>query len=438
MWLVKRTDPKPGETSLKLSEAEASALRAVYAAKATEGQMDRILTLLHRIRRNDYWIACDCRGAEQVFPLTSPAYLTTSGAYYLRRLTGKARANHAQDCVFRFDRPALDLAPAPKRYDSAITEPTGLFSALAPERAGHVSEIPHGSASTDRRAKNLPRLARLLWRLMTLAGCHEWRPVQHSEQPTIRTAFSALRAASERLDVHDGTALARVIGFHPQDYHSNRLFARIRAAQKTWGHDEPPQGFLCLYARDVKGSTLYFNKENSIGVAGELARPASGDAARRAPYLVLAVIGEAGGREGLSALRAYAQPIYSPTQFLPVESGFERDVVRAVNSLRWSMARTDPHLHIALSKPMFDLPTPDGPCRPDIVLEITDMNTGELRNLVVEAMGLMDDPDYVAAKEITHKRMSHIGPVFCVAPGDLDQPKRIAGRMSAALRGGDN
>ncbi|MEO1280170.1 MAG: hypothetical protein AAFV69_00390 [Pseudomonadota bacterium] len=434
MWLVKHSNPVPTASSPKLDPADAAALRSIYGGRGTQKDIDRAIDFLHSVRRRGYWIACDCRAEEGEYPLLSPAYLTTGGTYYLRRLTGKPRANHASTCIFIFDRPIQTDESKPRNYETPSIAPSGYFNAITPEPASDVSAKSFSDGRNGAgKARPAPRLARLLWRLMVLAKCDRWGPIRDSAQPTIQGAFAALRASAEQVDVAPGTALARVIGFHPQDFHSNRLFARIRAAKREWEKDAPPQGFLCLYTPQIVGQRLCFNNEPDIEVIGELAKPTIGDVSACAPYLTLIVVGEAGGREGLAPLRAYAQPIYSPTQFLPVDSGFERTVIKAVNSARWSLARRAPQLDVSLKKPVFDIVTPDGPCRPDIILDLTDNETGEVRTIIVEAMGRLDDPDYVNAKQITHQRMAHIGQVIEVAPEELQRPKQLSQKLIDAF-----
>ena len=87
---------------------------------------------------------------------------------------------------------------------------------------------------------------------------------------------------------------------------------------------------------------------------------------------------------------------------------------------------------VAIGKPLFDTMTPDGPCRPDFVLEGRSRVTGELRTIVVEAMGF-DTDEYHAAKAITHPRMRHMGELLSLTPADIEDdiaPARIAAALA--------
>jgi hypothetical protein len=66
--------------------------------------------------------------------------------------------------------------------------------------------------------------------------------------------------------------------------------------------------------------------------------------------------------------------------------------------------------------------TPDGPCRPDFILEGRSRVTGEMKTLVVEAMGF-DNAEYEAAKAKTHPRMKTLGQLVTIDPNEVNQDK---------------
>ncbi len=430
MWLVPKTDPRPDASSTLVDTASAASLRAAFAGKADENDIARVLALFRRARGEDLWFACDCRVAERLYPLSAPAYLTTAGTYFLRRLTGPSRPNHAEDCLFRFERSFRGVIADQACRPGPIKSPTGLFSVLTPERRAHLTEAPLSAAGTG--SPSPPRLARQLWRLMTMAQLNRLGPVQRAPEPSIKLEFASLRDVAERLDVHPGTALARVLATHPDDYHSKRLFARIRAAKMKWKDEDPLQGFLLVYVRDINGKTLIFDGADPVRIEGDLLRSTTGPPRTRGPYLALAVIGDHAGARGLAALRAYAQPVYSGRQFVPVAGRVERRVLKAINSARWRLARSHPHLEISLEKPLFDIETPGGPVLPDFMLETVDSETGELRKLIVDVI----DPQAPADLEFkrgSHAVMSHLGEVLRVEPADLDDEQTLSRRIGDRL-----
>jgi len=104
--------------------------------------------------------------------------------------------------------------------------------------------------------------------------------------------------------------------------------------------------------------------------------------------------------------------------FVPVKSDFERKALRAIlDTQRVLHARG---VDMAISKPLFDSMTPNGPCRPDFILEARSRMTGELRTVVVEAMGF-DSDEYEAAKAVTHPRMAVLGDLVTLDRSEMDQ-----------------
>lgn len=76
MWLVKRSHPAPNEEAQQIPDSDAAALRLAYAGTAEEADVCRATDLVKKARLFDYWIACDCRHDEEIYPLIAPAYLT--------------------------------------------------------------------------------------------------------------------------------------------------------------------------------------------------------------------------------------------------------------------------------------------------------------------------------------------------------------------------
>src|SRR3546814_3846300 len=93
---------------------------------------------------------------------------------------------------------------------------------------------------------------------------------------------------------------------------------------------------------------------------------------------------------------------------MPVDSEFERAVLRDLIKLRVTFDRYD--IDLMIEKPVFDTLTQIGPCRPDFLLEARSRSTGEIRHVMVEAMGSNDEM-YLLSKAATHPRMEQLAPL---------------------------
>ena len=166
---------------------------------------------------------------------------------------------------------------------------------------------------------------------------------------------------------------------------------------------------MLLYTRGITANRLEFgDKADPIEIRGTLGHASGQNPEKRAPYLSLVLVANHREERGYAALRAYAQPIFAASRFVPVESDFERRVLRLLIQAQHEVRRIRPERHITIRKPLFAEKTPEGPCRPDFIVDIRDrVRNGEIAargTYVIEAMGYQTD-EYAAAKLRTHPRV---------------------------------
>lgn len=144
----------------------------------------------------------------------------------------------------------------------------------------------------------------------------------------------------------------------------------------------------------------------------------------KGPFLVMIVAGEYPEAHGYAPLRAYAQPILSGHRFIPVNSEFERDVLRALLKARPQLAEDG--IDILIEKPVFDHLTPAGPCRPDFLIEARSRKTGEIRQLVLQVS------EFAAPEDQQRDKLRCIAPLLTISPTGWEAGS-LAARLSAAL-----
>ncbi len=430
MWLIDRHTDGRQQGRIPLPALVRSALVRWYVGEGSRADEEAGITLVQQARIGEKWIACDCLPPDAAPPVLTPAFLSEAETYYLRRLTGSKRPEHLPDCPFFRDQATNRLSEirSPKM---PADPPTGFFEVLRPAPQA-LAQKPEDDASDDRtRHASVPRLARLLWRLINASGINNTPPIA-SEAPdhSIRDEFQALAAAAAKLEMAPGIELGRALWTHASAYHSNRAYAGIRELSRRWPAGHAPQGFLALFAKAFKGNVIYPADGEPISIANRVQSPSIRGNLVKDPYLILVVVGEYPEARGYAPLRAYAQPIYSGQRFVPVDSEFEREVFRGLLQARSSL--NGQSIDIAIEKPVFDILTDRGSCRPDFLLEARSRATGEIRQLVVEAMGSSTD-EYLASKAITHPRMERIAPILTVAPADVAE-RLVASKVAAALQ----
>ncbi|AMK20546.1 MULTISPECIES: hypothetical protein [Sphingomonadales] len=420
MWLIPRNTDGTRAGRIALPAPVREALVRWYVGQGSRADEEAGIMLVQQARIGERWIACDCLSADAPPPILTPAFLSEAETYYLRRLTSVNRPEHRADCPFFRDQATNRLSEV-RTQESPADPPTGYFEVLrpAPEK---LAQRPEEESSDDRtRQASVPRLARLLWRLINLSGLNRTLCLSdENPEHSISDEFKTLAIAAQRVEIAPGIELGRALWTHAQALHSKRIYARLRELSRVWPPGHAPQGFLALFTQKFEGSTIHVAGSDPVVLANRVQSPSIRGNTIKGPYLTIVVAGQYPEAHGYAPLRGYAQPIYSGKRFIPVDSEFERAVLRDLLRLRWSFDRAG--LDLLLEKPVFDTLTPIGSCRPDFLLEARSRSTGETREIIVEAMGSTDET-YLAAKAVTHPRMQQIAPVLCVSPDDVEEAR---------------
>ena len=417
MWLIHRDTDGNSRDRIQLPTPLREALVRWYVGEGSHQDEQAGVTLVQNARIGQRWIACGCLGAGEAPPILTPAYLSEAETYYLRRLTSTKRPEHRPDCPFFRDQ-ATNRISEVRSHNTPTDPPSGFFEVLrpAPEK---LAQRPEDDSLDDRtRNASTPRLARLLWRLLHSAGCNEIAPLGLGEEWSIGQEFAALGRAAAKIEIAPGIELARAFWTHTRPLEAGVVYGTLRALTPKWPKTHAPQGFVALYAQAIKGKEIHVPDGDPITIATRVQSPSIRGNHISGPFIVLVVAGEYPEAKGYAPLRAYAQPIHSGRMFVPVESDFERKTLKAILAAQRELhgQRVD----LAIGKPLFDTMTPNGPCRPDFMLEARSRVTGEMKMLVVEAMGF-DSADYEAAKAVTHPRMKSLGELVTIDPSDMER-----------------
>ena len=421
MWLVDRDTSGESPDRIPLPEPLRAALVRWYVGAGDHGDEQAGIRLVQNARVGHKWLACDCLGRGIAPPILTPAYLSEAETYYLRRLTGTKRAEHRDDCPFFRDQATARISEVRTRH-AAAKPPDGFFEVLkpAPEKLAQRPE----DDSTDDRTRNAatPKLARQLWRLLDVAGVNRIAPLSARVDWSLGTSLASVTRASTGIPVAPGIELSRAFWTHAAPLHAGHVHARLDMLTPHWPKGHAPQGFVLLYARAFKGTAIEVADGEPVTLVNRVQSPSTLGNRIAGPYLVLVVVGEYPDGPGHMPLRGYAQPVLNGRLPVPVESEFERRTLQAILAAQVRLHHQG--IDMAIDKPMFDTLTRDGPCRPDFRIEARSRVTGEIRDLVIEAMGL-DSDAYHAAKAVTHPRMAHLGRIVTIEPDDVRSDRAV-------------
>lgn len=414
MWLIARHSNGCGSGRIPIPAPVREALVRWYTGKGSRGDEEAGIVLVQQARIGAKWIACDCLPPRSPPPILTPAFLSEAETYYLRRLTSADRPEHQADCPFFRDQATNRISEVRNR-ESPAEPPHGFFEVLrpAPEK---LAQRPLDESNDDRtRQASIPRLARLLWRLLAISGLNRLPPLsQDRAQRSISDEFRTLSVVAAKIEIAPGIELGRALWTHAQALHSKRVYARLRDLARSWPRGHAPQAFLALFAQQVRGSTILTAGSDPVVLANRVQSPSVRGNPVAGPYLVIIVVGEYPEAHGYAPLRGYAQPIFSGRRFIPVSSELEREVLSALVAARRNFDRHG--LDFQLEKPVFDTLTPLGPCRPDFLLELRSRATGECRQVILQTANPSDDSSSNAA---TTSSLLQIAPIVSVTPRDL-------------------
>lgn len=383
MWLIDRqTDGAAGSRRIQLPAVLKDALIRWYVGVGSRDDEAAGIMLVQQARIGSKWIACNCLGHASLPPILTPAYLSEAETYYLRRLTQSDRPEHRPDCPFFRDSATNRITHVHNRSDP-IDPPTGFFEVLSPA-PDKLAQRPERDLTDDRtRNASIPRLARLLWRLIEASGVNRLPPLMETDRDhSISREFKALGRAAGQIEIAPGIELGRLFWTHPGALHGKQVYAALRRLAQAWPNGHAPQAFLALFADKFEGHVVNAAGAEPVRIANRVQSPSVRTNRVAGPYLVLIVVGQYPESRGYSPLRAYAQPILSGRRFMPVASEFERTLLQELLRAQYSLRRHD--IEFAVEKPIFDRLTNSGSSRPDFLIEARSRKTGEVRELILE------------------------------------------------------
>ena len=245
-----------------------------------------------------------------------------------------------------------------------------------------------------------------------------------------------MSAAAKTIEVAPGHPLDGLLFPWRAGWDRLRVHARVREAARDFPEGHVPQGFVCFPVRQVGERSLpATSKYEELEVVSRIKRPTIGGRAVSGPYLFFGVVALTTRRRGYECVRGWAQPIVSVHRPVPVDSDFERQAFGTLTTTLWMLDGEFRDTEFTMEKPVFEIDTEQGPCRPDFLVHAR--RKGEVRTWVVEVIGF-ERPDYLAGKEVTHERMEELGPVILMdgrkfERGLTDEGRKVTERIRANL-----
>ena len=418
--VMNRKAKKPLSIVRALLPEEEAALRRVKQGIDLPGEDPVYRATVASARERRLWILCDCRdGGASDRPVIS-LVRKEDGRIFLSNLP-RAEVPHVDGCIFAPGDGARRRMPAIVFRD--VLRPVA--ARAAEEASGERPQRRLTGPGTDSQD---PSLAGHLHRLMQAASLHRLSVSEGFASPREWLARITRAAGTFRPpeSTPENIGTADLLVTDPKRWTSGHIAKVLAQLEPVWPKKGAPFAWLCWMARDIAGCEVNGAHPHlgHVRVLTDPVFPTVMGNRVEGPWLFLGEVGRSPETGRWECLEACARPIASARCPVPVDSHNERRALGALRSAIWSLENNaklgeafGSAIRIDLEKPLFDIETVGGSCRPDFILTVIRPGCdpaddrhllGGSERYVIEVMGF-DDPDYESKKAETHRRMRKLG-----------------------------
>lgn len=407
MLIVNKHDDPLIHSCHVISDDQKNQLVRWYTGKGDFSDESASVELVRKVHQRGQWIACDCREDNEPSPILVPALISHTRTYYLRRLID--RREHKIDCPFAKKQVVGASSVAEDRDISRRKRKREFVSVLYPPGDKLANDAsPKAKKSSGKSGRRDPALAYQLWSFIEAARINVIEENVGHHRNNVVCELNRLIEGSGNELIAPNRWLKDWIYTHPNAWIKRKMHVDLSIAAPDWPRGHEPQAFLLMVANEIDANRILCRSGEVVQAGGDILTSAR-KGVRRGPYLVLSVAGRLGNDQSYDLLKTYAQPILDERHFVPVDSNIERtflqQLIEVQNSIR------DSEYKMRIKKPLFDIETRDGPCRPDFIVKLINRKSSRVRNLIFEVMGYETD-EYRASKEKTVPRMLDLAPVI--------------------------
>lgn len=361
-----------------------------------------------------FWLSCDCNAEDQ--PVMAIRH-NPSGKFSLLHLNH--RTLHQADCPFIGDTPTLssqDKSNQVRPVSKFIT-----FHYTAKEDKKKEGKTEKDVNKEEEVAKKISKLGRFLYSLIVNSSLN-----QISTPEPINTQYHHLRNTVKKFRLGPVRADS-LLWTHPQD--ENKAIYKIRLSV-GWDEKQRRHGLFVFVVDDIQkkkltinysnGDSYILNIDNSIEESGSLQ-------GRSAPYLVICTLAASiEDEDEYTFQKAFSLPVVSKSLLFPVESDYERRVVKKLISYQTWWQRKG--LQVVIEKPLFDIEVAGGElCRPDFLIK------SSRKTIILEVNGSHEE-EYLLRKKAMAPVMSEIGELISFDACEAEVSGKFDERLDHAMK----
>ena len=386
------------------SEEEIGIIDFFIKKKDRSKTTERLINVLcGDLYQRDLWVQCRCIAHNNEHPVVR-FNVSKSTRYYVRRI--HSRGAHAESCPFFRDFEESD-ANRIKTIPNAIEKKSGALNVMKKRGKGIANAT--GTAQKirikDNNSQTRSTLCNVLYRLLDDAGCN-----RISQESTTKP-YQALNEAIRNTELIINKPLSPY--FYQDAKKLVSAAVALRNDNSVWPKDVPKHCLFFLNVTHFENKTLTVKlldgTSKDITLSNAIKTSSGRLGKRSGPYMALINVTDTSEKPGFfNPFDAFVVPRYSDKTFIPVDSHFEREMLRHLYSLQHQLQAKN--IQLTIHKPLFDIPVQvDGedvyPVLPDFML------TTATQTLIIEVDGSHEE-SYKARKKRTQLHMETLGKVF--------------------------
>jgi hypothetical protein len=378
-----------------------------------------ILNLCRHVHEQDLWIQCNC--VERPFKPVFRFNRSSSGTLYLHHIT--SRGEHAKNCAFKEKQwtnstaSLKDEKPYLKETSVLNLLPKKSFDVLPKNKSDKVRET--SSSTGTRRSK----LCRALYRLLDDAGVNVINP----EKNTV--PIKAIEQAALNIEIQPKKRMLDYLYTNPAQLF--KAAYALRDDKSNWQNDTRKHALMLIKAQSFGDRSIEAILPNgqtqTITLSNRIYCSSGRFGSRSSPFMALILITDSVEKPNFyEPFNAFIVPCYSEKTFTPVDSHYEREMLRRLFSLQFEHMKNGKFIEII--KPLFDITVHQGTQEETHVLPDFIIKTPKIQ-LIIEVNG-SHEPEYLLRKERMHQSMGALGTVLSFDAYGAEQEKVFSQRLS--------
>ena len=409
-----------------LTEREVSLLAEFYILGGLLLAEDKkqVRTLCRSIHEQDLWVQCDCT------ELSKPVFRfnrSVNGKIYMHHIT--SRGNHTDLCVFKEKVWRETKSQTPQKPFVNESEPLNLVSKKA-FALGVKSKKFNTENSRSISENQRSTLCNALYRLLDNAKANVINPQKNG------SIFKAIQDTACHIEIQPQKKMSDYLYMHPMMIFK-AAFA-LRSDKSFWPNDVSKHALLLIKARSFNEESIDALLPNgeikTIHISQRIYKSSGRLGVRSSPFLALILITDSVENPCFyEPTKAFVVPCYSEKTYIPVDSHYEREVLKKLFALQFKLSKSGVNLEII--KPLFDIPLFDKidgcDAIPYVLLDFI-LKTNE-KTLVVEVNGSHEE-DYLERKQRTHQCMGAIGKVFSIDAYGAENENRFMEEINQLIK----